>query len=242
MRRSISRTASPPSHHRSSPFSGSREESPSRSASRWTLPLLPNIHNYAVKFTPSQQFQPGGPDRRRPGSNAEQLENTDRSQTSDLQRCHQHSHAGSERAAWFKGVVHHQQPVEPAREAEQTQEGHRPHRSARQSARAGGSAAASSRSPSAREIPTRGDARSVGRKLIRDRSSRRSSAAEPAWPRRARRGDRPLRSAVDLGCGMPAIARVNLGEQSMYRPTEPPRSAGVGSAILQRDSPRETNS
>ena len=35
---------------------GSREASPSRSASRWTLPRSQNIHNYAVKFSPSQQF------------------------------------------------------------------------------------------------------------------------------------------------------------------------------------------
>ena len=55
-----------------------------------------NIHNYAVKFSPSQKFSLDGLDRCRPGPDAEQHEATDRSQTSELRRRHEHRHAGSE--------------------------------------------------------------------------------------------------------------------------------------------------
>ncbi len=128
-----------------------------------------DIHNYAVRFTPSQQFNLV--DLTGVGL-IQQLTNaqaTNRAETSDIQCHHEYGHAGCYRAARAQRRVHDQQRTEPASLSEQTAGRHIPSPTWKAThLRKRTAAAASSRSTSARGIRTRRRARSLGRELIEE--------------------------------------------------------------------------
>ena len=191
------------------------------------------------------ELQPGGFDRCRPDPDAEQHEATDR--VSDERpttpprtpsrwfATEQLGSTGRTRSATQRASLS---------KGNRPKKAHAAHRSAREPTRGGGKPAASSRSPSARDIPTR-----QRRPFSRTEVDRRADFAR--WKRHRRVNSQrvsqawaidPCGALVALGCGVPQS--LGLTWVALDRSDRPGllRAGRRSTGILRRNSPRERHS